>query len=78
MPICATCLEKEQLLKEAVVEHWRELQQYSNVLAASETAILEGAKLRAAQLKINDAENSYRLHVRVVHGMDGRCGRKAV
>jgi hypothetical protein len=64
---CSICTEKERLLKEAVMEHWRAIQKYRSALAASEDLNTVDVAVHTTQVKMNRAEDSYRQHLRLMH-----------
>ena len=67
MSDCLICSEKEELLKQAVLEHWHAVRRYRTRLEASEDLSAVDVTMHAAKVKMNLAEDSYRQHLRVMH-----------
>ena len=67
MSDCWICAEKERLLKEAVMGHWQAVRLYRSALAASGDLTAVDATVYATQIKMNQAEDSYRQHLRLTH-----------
>jgi len=67
MSECLICSEREQSLKQAVLEHWGAVRQYRSALAGSEDLSAVDVTMHATQVKMNQAEDSYRQHLRLVH-----------
>lgn len=61
------CTEKEQLLKQAVLEHWHAVRQFRAALEDSEDLSPHDVTMHATQVKMNHAEDSYRQHLRLMH-----------
>ena len=67
MSDCLICSEKEELLKQAVLEHWHAVRQFRAALEASEDLSPLDKTMHATQVKMKHAEDSYRQHLRLVH-----------
>ncbi len=67
MADCLTCTEKEQMLKQAVLEHWSAVRRYRSALEATEDLGPVDVAMHATQVKMNRAEDSYRQHLRLMH-----------
>jgi len=67
MSDCLICTEKEQLLKQAVLEHWYAVRQFRAALENSEDLSPLDVTMHATQVKMNQAEDSYRQHLRLMH-----------
>jgi hypothetical protein len=61
------CTEKEQLLRQAVLEHWQTVRQFRAALEGSEDLSRLDVTMYATQVMMNRAEDSYRQHLRVMH-----------
>jgi hypothetical protein len=64
---CLICAEKEELLKQAVMEHWRGVRRYQAALEALEDLSVVERTMRATRTEMNQAEDSYRQHLRLMH-----------
>jgi hypothetical protein len=67
MADCWICAEKEELLKQAVLEHWHAVRQFRTALETSEDLSPLDVTMHATQVKMNQAEDSYRQHLRLMH-----------
>ena len=68
MGCCAVCVEKEQLLKGAVLEHLGAKRQYQTAFECSEDLSAVEENMQATRHTMNQAEDSYRQHLRLTHG----------
>ena len=67
MTDCLICSAKEQLLKQAVLEHWQAVRHFRAALEGSEDLSPLDVTIHATQVKMNQAEDSYRQHLRLIH-----------
>jgi len=67
MADCLICTDKEQALKQAVLEHWHAVRRYRARLEASEDLSAVDVTMHATQVKMNQAEDLYRRHLRLMH-----------
>ncbi len=67
MTSCSICIENEKLLKQAVKEHWAAVQKYRAAMEAYEDLTAVDVTVRATQTRMNEAEDSYRQHLRLMH-----------
>ncbi len=67
MTSCSICVENEKLLKQAVLEHWAAVQKYRAAMEAYEDLTAVDVTVQATQIKMNEAEDSYRQHLRLMH-----------
>lgn len=73
---CLICTEKEESLRQAVLEHWAAVQKYRAAIEAYENLTAANEAVQATQIRMNEAEDSYRQHLRLMHG--ARIGAKAL
>ncbi len=67
MSRCVMCEEKEQVLKQAVLEHWAAVRNYRAAMEAYRDLTAVDVAVHATQTKMNEAEDSYRQHLRLMH-----------
>ena len=67
MSDCLICTEKEQSLKQAVLEHWHAVRQFRAALETSEDLNPLDVTVHTTKVKMNRAEDSYRQHLRLMH-----------
>jgi hypothetical protein len=68
MSNCAICEKHELRLKEAVMEHWGAVRQYQDAVAGSGNLSAADAAVHITQIKMNQVEDAYRSHLRLMHG----------
>lgn len=62
---CLVCSEKEQRLRHAVLDHWRVVRSHRPILGSGHRA--QDLTIHETQVRMIQAEDSYRLHLRVAH-----------
>jgi len=67
MSDCWICAEKEQSLRQAVLAHWHAVRQFRAALENSEDLSPCDVNMHATQVKMDQAEDSYRQHLRLMH-----------